>query len=63
MKTIIMVQDMNCENCAKKIENALLDTRVDFEIILASKSVVVNGNVDMAAIARQKITDIGFTVI
>lgn len=63
MKTIIMVQDMNCANCAKKIENALQDTRVDFEVNLEQKAVIVNGGADMANVARKVITDIGFTVI
>lgn len=63
MKTIVMVSDMNCANCAKKIENALHETRVDFEVRLDQKAVIVNGDADMARVARTVITDIGFTVI
>lgn len=63
MKSIIMVPDMNCANCAKKIEAALASTRVDFEVKLADKIVVVNGEGDMVRIAKKVITDIGFTVI
>lgn len=62
MKKIIMVQDMNCANCAKKIENALKETRVDFQVDLEKKVVIVNGDNDMAAVAKKVITDIGFTV-
>lgn len=58
-----MVQDMNCENCAKKIQNALEQTRVDFTVDLDKKIVIVNGNGDMVAVAKKVISDIGFTTI
>lgn len=63
MKSIIMVSDMNCANCAKKIETALTDTRVKFEINLADKIVVVDGDGDMVAVAKKVINDIGFTTV
>ena len=63
MKRIIMVSDMNCANCAKKIQNALEDTRVKFEIKLADKIVVVDGDSDMVAVAKKVINDIGFTTV
>ncbi|MCI8270865.1 MAG: hypothetical protein HFG16_00895 [Erysipelotrichaceae bacterium] len=63
MKSIIMVSDMNCANCAKKIQNALEDTRVKFEIKLADKIVVVDGDSDMVAVAKKVINDIGFTTV
>ncbi|MEF9962516.1 MAG: cation transporter [Erysipelotrichaceae bacterium] len=63
MKQLILVSDMNCENCAKKISDALSETRVDFEVILDSKTVVVNGDNDMAAVARRTINEAGFTII
>ena len=58
-----MVSDMNCANCAKKIQNALEDTRVKFEIKLADKIVVVDGDSDMVAVAKKVINDIGFTTV
>lgn len=63
MKQLLMVKDMSCQNCANKIKNALSETRVDFEVILDSKTVVVNGDNDMVAVARKVITDIGFTIL
>lgn len=54
---------MNCENCAKKIQNALEQTRVDFTVDLDKKIVIVNGNGDMVAVAKKVISDIGFTTI
>ena len=63
MESIIMVSDMNCANCAKKIQNALEDTRVKFEIKLADKIVVVDGDSDMVAVAKKVINDIGFTTV
>lgn len=63
MKNIILVKDMNCMNCAKKIEQALSETRVDFEVNLEQKAVVVKGGADMVAVARKVIQEIGFTVM
>lgn len=63
MKSIIMVSDMNCANCAKKIEAALESTRVKFEVKLQDKIVVVDGDNDMVAVAKKIISDIGFTTI
>lgn len=58
-----MVEDMNCANCAKKIQAALEQTRVDFTVELEKKIVIVNGDSDMVAVAKKVIQDIGFTTI
>lgn len=63
MKSIIMVSDMNCENCANKIETALRSANVTCSINLDNKIVVVEGNNDMVRNAKQIINDIGFTVV
>lgn len=63
MKSIIIVSDMNCANCAKKIEAALEGTRVKFEVKLTDKIVVVDGDGDMVAVAKKVISDIGFTTV
>lgn len=60
---MILIKDMNCANCAKKIENALKETRVDFEVNLEKKCVIVDGNSDMVGVARKVISEIGFTTI
>lgn len=62
-KHILMVSDMACENCAKKIENALKQTRVDFEVNLEQKAVIVYGDADMINVAKKTISDIDFTVL
>lgn len=63
MKNILLIKDMNCENCAMKIDKVLSETRVDYEINLEKKCVIVNGNYDMVSIARKAINEIGFTII
>lgn len=63
MQSIIMVADMNCVNCAKKIEQALMGTRVKFDINIDRKIVIVDGDNDMVRLAKHMITDIGFTVL
>lgn len=62
-KHILLVDDMACENCARKIENALKQTRVNFEVNLEQKAVIVYGDADMINVAKHTITDIGFTVL
>lgn len=63
MRSIVLVKDMNCENCANKIQTALEATRVTFEIKLDQKAVIVEGDSDMVRVAKKVIDDIGFTVI
>ena len=63
MQSIIMVSDMNCANCAKKIETALAETRINFRVDVERKIVVVDGSNDMLRLAKQVIGEIGFTVM
>lgn len=63
MRCVIMIKDMNCANCAKRIDDALSSTRVNYEVKLDKKVVVVDGDHDMVYTARKIISDLGFTVI
>lgn len=63
MKSIILVKNLKDQDCVKRIKNALIDTRVVFEISLEKQCVIVDGNADMVAIARKKISDLGFVVL
>ena len=42
MKTI-KVPDMMCENCVKRITNALTEAELKFNISLADKTVTIDG--------------------
>ncbi len=58
-----MVKNMKDENCAKKIELALEDTRVDFTVDVQKQIVVIEGGPDMVNIAKRVIHDQGFTTL
>ena len=57
MKNIILVTK------ARRIETALAETRVDFQVNLEKQCVIVEGNSDMVAVARKVINDLGFMII
>lgn len=63
MMSVIMIEDMNDEACAQKIQNALSNTRIPFEIKLERKVVVVEGDNDLIRLAKQIISDAGFCVM
>lgn len=62
MQTIILVEDMNCEHCAAKIENALAETALKYTVDLSRKAVIIEGTQDDVMKARGVIDEIGFTV-
>lgn len=63
MKRIVFVKDMNCEKCVKRIERELDNTRINYEIDLDSKSVIVHGDNDALYAAKQAIAQAGYTVM
>lgn len=63
MKSILLVKHLDDDTKARKIEMALAETRVDFQINLEKQCVIVEGNSDMVAVARKVINDLGFMII
>lgn len=63
LKNIIMVKNLNDADSADKIKNALAETRVDYEVNIEKRCVIVEGNADMVAIARKSISDLGFILL
>ena len=61
-KHILFIKDMDCDLCAKRIEEALAETQVDFEVLPESKAVVVYGRNDLVYTAKTVIREAGFTV-
>ncbi len=61
-KHILLVKDMDCEHCAKRIEEALSETKVEFEVLLNSKAVVIYGRNDLVYIAKIAIREAGYTI-
>ena len=61
MKNIILVKYLDDDTKARRIETALAETRVDFQVNLEKQC--VEGNSDMVAVARKVINDLGFMII
>ncbi len=57
----ILVPDMHCENCVKRINNALAETGIKFEVNLDKKTVSVDGCEHCLATALGELEDLGFT--
>lgn len=63
MRNVILVRNLNNQEDAKKIEQALSQTRTDYEVNLEKQCVVIEGNTDMVAVARKVINDLGFRIL
>jgi len=57
----ISVPDIMCENCVKRIDNALKETGIKYEISLREKTVTVDGCEHCLKTALQELEDLGFT--
>ena len=60
MKTI-SVPDMMCENCVKRITNALTEAQLTFRVDLPSKTVTIDGCQNCVKTAVGELEDLGFT--
>ena len=63
MKNILLVKNLNSEESAKRIDAALAETRVDYEVNIEKQCVVVMGHSDMVAVARKVLNDLGFMIL
>jgi len=59
--TTIHVPDMMCENCVKRINNALTEAELKFTVSLESKSVTIDGCEHCLKTAVEELEDLGFT--
>ena len=60
MRTI-NVPDMMCENCVKRITNALNEVELKFSVNLAEKTVTVDGCEHCLKTAMEELEDLGFS--
>ena len=60
MKTI-KVPDMMCENCVKRITNALTEAELKFNVSLADKTVTIDGCEHCLKTAMEELEDLGFS--
>ena len=57
----ILVPDMHCENCVKRINNALGESGIKFSVNLDTKTVEVDGCEHCLETAISELNDLGFT--
>lgn len=57
----INVPDMHCENCVKRINNALQEAGIKFSVSLEEKTVTVDGCEHCLSTALSELEDLGFT--
>ncbi len=61
MQHKISVPDMHCENCVKRINNALIEAGISFTVSLEEKTVTVEGCEHCLGTALTELEDLGFT--
>ena len=59
--TTISVPDMMCENCVKRISNALTEAELKFSVSLPDKTVIIDGCQHCVQSAIEALEDLGFT--
>lgn len=59
--TKIAVPDMMCENCVKRISNALQAAELTFTVSLADKTVTIDGCQNCVKTAVGELEDLGFS--
>ena len=59
--TTISVPDMMCENCVKRITNALNQAELKFTVSLETKSVTIDGCQNCVKTAVGELEDLGFS--
>lgn len=59
--TTISVPDMMCENCVKRITNALTQAELKFAVSLEDKTVTIDGCQNCVKTALGELEDLGFT--
>jgi copper chaperone CopZ len=57
----INVPDMMCENCVRRITNALTEAQLKFEVSLADKTVTIDGCQNCLNTAVSELEDLGFS--
>ena len=58
--SILTVPDMHCENCVKRITNALNEAKLSFSVSLKDQTVTIEGDDSAVSRAVSALEDIGF---
>ena len=57
----VLVEDMHCMRCVERIEKALGESGIKFEVSLENKTVTVDGCEHCLKTALSELEDLGFT--
>ena len=60
MKTVY-VPEMMCQNCVRRITEALTEAKLDFTVDLDTKTVSINGYENCLQTAINELDDLGFS--
>lgn len=63
MKSILLIKNLDNKESVNKIKEAFLETRLDYDINLEKQCIIIYGNSDMVAVARNIINDLGFIIL
>ncbi len=63
MKSILLIKNLDNKESANKIREVLAETRVDYDINLEKQCIIIYGNSDMVAVARNAISGLGFSIL
>lgn len=58
--TVLNVPDMHCQNCVKRITNALNAAEIRFIADLDNHTVTIDGDEAAVARAKEELSDLGF---
>ena len=58
---IVYVPEMMCQNCVRRISEALSEAKLDFTVDLDSKTVSINGCENCLKTAINELDDLGFS--
>jgi copper chaperone CopZ len=59
--TTLKVPEMHCNNCVKRITNALNEAQLKFEVSLENKTVTIDGCEECVKKAVSELDDLGFS--
>ena len=59
--TTLTIPDMHCENCVRRITDALNAAKLSFTVSLAEKAVKIDGDESAVNTAISALDDLGFT--
>ena len=60
---VLKAADMHCEKCVARIEKALGEAGLDFQVNLSEQTVTINGCAHCVAKAKELMDDLGFETV